>query len=264
MQEQQIQPHKVTKPIQLLAAWLVGLVLTNASFLEAALRIEGAEWLRGALVVAAIVNVPLFLLALFVLQTKFRAELQEDTFYSEYLSKKTSAVIKVDKNSAQDEKIEALEQQVAVLSVEPPLVNGAVAVAVDEVLDWTKWPVALNIKHPQFTDIRVALATAKIPLSEMFGMYGKEPDRWVVSIDSHMPTSHKVKILQALQQFKFDGFLFWQPVPDAGEEESVYIGSFGGSDYAPFTEELRDLLSGKVDPIDLKIYMARHARKRTA
>lgn len=262
MQQQQIQPHKVTKPIQLLAAWLVGLILTNASFLAAALHIDGAEWLRGVLVVAAIINVPLFLLALFVLQTKFRAELQEDTFYSEYLSKKTSTVIKVDKNSSQDAKIEALEQQVAALSVGPPPVSEAAAV--HEALDWTDWPVAVNVKHPQFTDIRVALAAANIPLSEMFGMYGKEPDRWVVSIDSHMPVSHKVKILQVLQPFKFDGFLFWEPVPDAGEEENVYIGSFGSRDYAPFTDELRDLLAGHVDPIDLKIYMARHARKHIA
>ena len=34
-------------------------------------------------------NVPLFLYLLFKLQTKFRAELQEDSYYSKYLDKTT-------------------------------------------------------------------------------------------------------------------------------------------------------------------------------
>lgn len=88
MKEQRIEPHKVTKPIQLLAAWMVGLVVTNSSFLIAAVQMADESWERGCLVIAAVANVPVFLFALFLLQTRFRAELQEDTYYSEYLSKK--------------------------------------------------------------------------------------------------------------------------------------------------------------------------------
>ena len=143
MSDQKIEPHKVTKPIQLLAAWLVGLVLTNASFLTASIQMTTGSWERGALVISTIVNVPIFLLALFVLQTRFRAELQEDTFYAEYLSKKSSAVIRIDKDSSQDAKIIEIERTLASLtskheahSVKGPTSDTA------EALDWSKNDVA--------------------------------------------------------------------------------------------------------------------------
>lgn len=76
------------------------------------------SWEKGFLVVAAVINVPLFLFALFLLQTRFRAELQEDTYYSEYLSKKTSTPIKLDKNTEQDARIERVERLVSQLSAQ--------------------------------------------------------------------------------------------------------------------------------------------------
>src|SRR5690606_2377188 len=51
---------------------------------------------------AAIVNVPLFLIALFVLQTKFRPELQEDSYYSTYLNSKTNQLVSVSRVEVQD------------------------------------------------------------------------------------------------------------------------------------------------------------------
>ena len=81
----QLDPSKVTRPIQLLAAWLVGLVLVDGSFLASAAYISRPEWVAGALVVAAILNVPLFIGAIFLLQTRFRPQMQEDQYYSKYL-----------------------------------------------------------------------------------------------------------------------------------------------------------------------------------
>src|SRR5260370_24396385 len=97
MSNGQIDPHKVTKPMQLLGGWLLGLTVINGSFLGAAVAITRGQWERSALVIAAIANVPIFLIALFVLQTKFRAELQEDSFYFQYISRKTDAVLIIDK-----------------------------------------------------------------------------------------------------------------------------------------------------------------------
>lgn len=85
MSEQKINPGQVTKPIQLLAAWLVGLILINGAFLSAASLITKPDWAPGLLVIAAVLNVPAFLFFIFYLQTKFRAELQEDTYYSKHL-----------------------------------------------------------------------------------------------------------------------------------------------------------------------------------
>jgi hypothetical protein len=85
MAEHQIVPERITKPIQLLAAWLVGLVLVNGSFLFAASNVDHPAWASGLLVIAAVFNVPIFIGALFLLQTKFRPQIQEDSYYAEYL-----------------------------------------------------------------------------------------------------------------------------------------------------------------------------------
>jgi hypothetical protein len=88
MNSENIKPEKITKPIQLLAAWLLGLILINGSFLTAASQIAKPTWITGALIIATMVNVPIFLVSLFLLQTKFRPEMQEDTYYSKYLERK--------------------------------------------------------------------------------------------------------------------------------------------------------------------------------
>lgn len=92
MNEKGIEPHRITKPIQLLGAWLAGLAIINSSFLFAAASIHTPTWIPSLLVIAAVTNVPVFILSLFVLQTKFRPEMQEDVFYSKYLERKYSVV----------------------------------------------------------------------------------------------------------------------------------------------------------------------------
>jgi len=92
MKDPQLVPHKITKPIQLLAAWLAGLAVINGSFLGAAGAIHSPPWLPVLFAIAAVVNVPLFIVSLFLLQTKFRPEMQEDTFYSKYLERKYAAI----------------------------------------------------------------------------------------------------------------------------------------------------------------------------
>ena len=81
MSNERIQPDKVTKPVQLLAAWLAGLILRDSAFLASAARIHEPDWAAGALVIAAILNVSLFLGALFLMHTKFRPEMQKDVYY---------------------------------------------------------------------------------------------------------------------------------------------------------------------------------------
>ncbi len=90
MSNHKITPEKVTRPIQLLAAWLTGLIIIDGSFLVAASQIAKPEWSAGVLVVASVINVPIFLISIFVLQTKFRPEMQEDVYYSKYLEQQFS------------------------------------------------------------------------------------------------------------------------------------------------------------------------------
>ncbi len=85
MPEHKIDPQTVTKPLQLLAAWLVALIVLDTAFLTAAATIKAPDWAPAILVIASVANVPLFLFGMFLLQTKYRPEMQEDSFYSVYL-----------------------------------------------------------------------------------------------------------------------------------------------------------------------------------
>jgi hypothetical protein len=248
---------------------LVGLIVTNGIFLTTALHLEPHTWERGALVISAIVNVPIFLLALFILQTRFRAELQEDTYYSEYLSKKTAAVVRIDKNAAQDARIEELEQKVvrfAEVDAFPALLAAKfIEETHTETLDWSNWAVALNDLHPRFEEIRTALRSANIPLAEIFGGPRTEvPDKWIISLSHHLPAAHKALLLKVVLPFGFDGFHFWEPQREAEENEDVYIGSYGEAPYASVTTELETLLKEKVEAIDLIHYYRRHKTKFSA
>lgn len=268
MNAQKIEPHKVTKPIQLLAAWLVGLVLTNTTFLVSATQMTAASWERGALVVSAIVNVPLFLAALFLLQTRFRAELQEDTFYAEYLSKKTSAVIRLDKDTSQDAKLHEIEKRIASLieqsASKSALVSSSDGPGLSEPIDWSNWPVALNQKHPRFRELRDALRSASIPLTTIFGDHEHVPSKWIISLSHQLPLAHKVQLLRTVLPHGFDGLQFWTPQPEAGEDEDVYIGSYGDGQYARVTEQLSQLLQDQIEAVDLRFYYTQHKVKETS
>jgi len=88
MAQHKIDPDRITSPIQLLAAWFVALIVLDGAFLTAAGVVSTPPWLPTVLVFAAILNVPLFLGCMFLLQTRFRAEMQSDEHYSEYLKDK--------------------------------------------------------------------------------------------------------------------------------------------------------------------------------
>ncbi len=91
MAQHKIDPQNITSPIQLLAAWFVALILLDGAFLTAAGVVTAPSWLPTVLVFASIVNVPLFLGCMFLLQTRFRPEMQSDEHYIEYVKNKEKA-----------------------------------------------------------------------------------------------------------------------------------------------------------------------------
>ncbi len=112
MASDKIIPHKITKPIQLLGAWLVGLSIINGSFLGAAASISHPDWAAGTLVIASIVNVPVFLFSIFLLQTKFRPEMQEDSYYSEHLARRYSSSTDESGNNAHKPSLEKIAESI--------------------------------------------------------------------------------------------------------------------------------------------------------
>ena len=88
MNRKQLEPHRITKPIQLLATWLLALTILEGTFMTAAVSIDQPRWLRATIVLVALIFVPIFLALLFLLQTKFRPEMQEDVYFADYLERR--------------------------------------------------------------------------------------------------------------------------------------------------------------------------------
>src|SRR5687768_13544947 len=157
LEQAQMRPEKVTRPIQLLAAWLVGLIVIDGIFLEVALRLEAGTWERRGLVLAAILNVPAFLAALFTLQTRFRAELQDDVHYARYLSKKTAAAVTLEWEPLD---VEADEDGSGLPDGADEFATGDPSIDPSDPgvhpLEWTPWRVALNAQLPQQAELRAA------------------------------------------------------------------------------------------------------------
>ena len=149
-----IDPSKINKPIQLLGAWLVGLILVDGSFLATALSLEEPIWGRGVLVIAAVVNVPIFLFSIFLLQTKFRPEMQEDSYYHDYLLSKSGDPINKlsipQSVELQDAKIEELVEQSEV--------------------DWSSYRIMINPNLADHLRIKNNLSKLDIPI---YGEFAK-------------------------------------------------------------------------------------------
>ncbi len=226
--------HKITKPIQLLSAWLVGLTAIDASFLGAAISLRGT-WESQALVIGAIANVYVFIFALFLLQTRFRAELQEDSYYSEYLSKKTNSFI----------------------SVRQELPTAATASRLDFQLESkpageTDWKIAINQQLEQFSEIKEGLQVAGIPVNVIFG--NDKPAINTVAISYYMPFEYKIQLLKVLVNYPLDRLITWEPMRDAYESEDVYIGSYGESDYIALDQEFKEFIETDIDRFDYQRY----------
>lgn len=65
------RPNRGSGAIRFPLAWLLALVLVDGTFLGSARLLERPTWAPAVLVIAAVVNVPLFLAALLMLRAKF-------------------------------------------------------------------------------------------------------------------------------------------------------------------------------------------------
>ena len=261
MSDQQIRPEKVTKPIQLLAAWLAGMILMNTAFLTAAATIQKPDWAAGVLVIAAIVNVPLFLLALFLLQTKFRPEMQEDIYYSKHLERVYSL------QTRQTELIELATPDTAAAREKKrrrpsaPLPSGSISIEVNDLL-------------PRYQELLGALAARGIIPTKTFGStsgVSGPPKRFVIAVGPGVPASIIKDAIEVSAQFGLDG------LEDArlGEDSDMhnmrlYIGSFAVDDedrIVPITPNLLKRVSSasfSERDLDTLFSASNQAMQRTA
>ena len=262
MSNHKIDPTKVTKPIQLLAAWLVGLVVVDGSFLTAARLITNPDWISATLVIAAILNVPIFVSAIFLLQTRFRPEMQEDTYYSQYLREQRSidapenlpkavSSLRTDvfeANSNTLEIIKGVQSQVKELTAQVSVVakhagiGESVIPRIDrleeafarsgETIDiakrgaqWEKYRVGINDLLPDYQGIIRTLAENQILVSKTFGTINdwEIPAIRGISFSDDVDIRHIQEIIQLLQSFQFDAISILNSKTLAGR---ITIGSY--------------------------------------
>lgn len=170
MSNRSINPSKITKPMQLLAAWLTGLIVVNGSFLTAATHITSPSWAAGWLVVASVLNVPLFLIALFILQTRFRPEMQEDEYYARYLERRYSV------NSAKDEYIEIDAPETVVEFSRGGISKKSLPAKVRKFAAGSSiQDIELNDLLPNYQKLRAALTERGFNIAATFGSSSIEP-----------------------------------------------------------------------------------------
>ena len=263
MQADQIPVHKVTKPIQLLAAWLVGLILIDTSFLTAAATIVKPTWAPALLVVAAVLNVPLFLICLFTLQTKFRPQMQEDTYYASYLEKSTGSMLRqiqpaenpdslkpefseLTKQTLQmikslDERLGNLTQDVSKLSIEtsasPELKKRLDVLEQQSIefskliqgeqqkLDWRTVQFQINDRLPNYSRVVEILHAQGVTGHTIFGSntLNEVPKQLVIGFAPQVTIDVLRHVVRLLEPEGFDVLDFAQ---EARAPNAIYIGSY--------------------------------------
>lgn len=224
MSDPKIQPVAITKPMQLLAAWLVGLLAIDSCFLLAATQLPPGSTESAALAWAAIANVPLFLVALFLLQTKFRPELQEDLYYSTYINQKTNQEVSVSRH----------EQRLATVLGRIERVENLLKTASGETSDQSHANLVSGVTfgiNEHFSDrqeLSDKLSRMGIKRLTWFGGE-KPPEGRVVSISDHLPTKTQDAVLALVEKLGFTRYTLFDNQFEEIEED-VLIGSYGTGD----------------------------------
>lgn len=223
MTEQAIKPEKITKPIQLLGAWLAGLFSVDSCFLFAASNMDSGSFESISLVIASILNVPLFLLAVFLLQTKFRPELQEDSYYSTYLSQKTNEPVIIKKSEAHlmeiSHKLSILENKLVAEKKLPNIEDSSLS----EVL------IGINKHLKNIESIKNKLSEYGVVGCSSFGSLNP-PGQMSVSISESLPQSVIKKIIKISKELGFTHYNYFDNRMEETEEE-VLFGGYGSADF---------------------------------
>lgn len=221
MDKQNISPDRITKPIQLLGAWLVGLLTIDAAFLTAATKMDLNSWHSGVLVIAAILNVPIFIGALFLLQTKFRPELQEDSYYSTYLNSRTNEIMKIPKSEIL---YEQLNSRIQLLENKIKQIKNSV----EESSNLSSLSYAININIKNQSKIESKLEDIGVPAIRIFGENADEPESLIVAISENLPKNIVNEILILAKELGFEHYSYIEHFEEI--EEDVLFGAYGKPD----------------------------------
>lgn len=223
MDQTPVKPERITKPIQLLGAWLAGLLAIDSCFLFAAASLRPGSWEAQALIIAAIVNVPIFLVAVFVLQTRFRPELQEDSYYSTYLSRRTNQLVSVDKTDTQfielNTKLAELEKRLPAPTDRRLKRRPAIA----------RLRIGINNHLKDRTAIKAKLAELGVTQITGFGS-DEAPDHRAVAISGYLSAATVDEVANVARDLRFDGYTIFDNRAE-GTEQDVLFGAYGNVEF---------------------------------
>jgi len=247
MEIEKIQASKITKPIQLLAAWLISLISVDFVFLYFGSEVSG--WERSALVVASIVNVPIFLAAMFVLQTKFRPELQEDQYYEKYLDRKTNKFVEISQIGKISQSIEYLSKEISENKLaQKPKNEYGLSDIIGEI-----YKIGLNEKIRNYDEIKLFLKSREIKINDIFGKGSnlEIPNKVIMAINFRIGFKIKVEIIKLAHELGIDGYGYFDP-PGEATEEDILIGAYGmQKNYVPMTENTLNFIENVSDLSEL-------------
>jgi hypothetical protein len=279
---QRIPVEKVTKPIQLLAAWLTGLIVVDTAFLTAANALSEPAWAKGLLIIAAVINVPLFLISIFLLQTKFRPEMQEDSFYSKYLESKTGMLrqpvsnnqlskLKEELYSANSETLKlvsSIQQEIKGLSFEvkdgkaQALMlpnNETIERQIEEAKEassWNQCEIRLNRLMKTKDEFKKCLIENNIPIHGMFGnsdLDFNDPPEVVIGLGFSI--EHLRTFLNAISGQAVSIVAFAYPEDEEEDVENyhkeILIGAYNSHKFGLSLEDAIDLINKPDMDIDV-------------
>jgi hypothetical protein len=220
MSEKMIKPEKITKPIQLLGAWLAGLFSIDSCFLFAATNMPQGSFESYALTLAAIVNVPIFLLAVFLLQTKFRPELQEDSYYSTYLNQKTNKKVVISKTDSH------MAELLAKVSALQKNIENTETQELKEDNIISSLSIGLNSALPDLEEIKLQLKEAGATSYSRFGT-GEMPEDRSLAMSPRLDGRSQQELIRFAKQIGFTHYSFYQPDGDEDIIEDALLGGYG-------------------------------------
>jgi len=223
MSEQTIKPQKITKPIQLLGAWLAGLFSIDSCFLFAVSNMDQGSFESYALTIAAIANVPIFLLAVFLLQTKFRPELQEDSYYSSYLNQKTNEKVVISKT---DSHFAELTSMIAVLQNKVENLDNQ---ELKENNIISTLSIGINSALPDLEAVKSKLKDAGATSYSSFGT-GEMPDCRILAMSPGLSGRSQQELIEFARLMGFTHYSYFEPGGDDEIEEDALLGSYGSAD----------------------------------
>ncbi len=283
MSNNSIKPEKITKPIQLLAAWLIGLVLVVTALLTAAGNIEKPNWLPALLSIAAVSSIPLFLMMIFLLQTKYRPEMQEDSYYSQYLNKNTGRIEPIENNKSYDREIQKLSQEIINISVEtksmldeinnvvndktqtnkPEVINKIITESdkkieeLKSIAKYTGIDLRINEKLIQYQKIKQIVQELGFNSYEIFG--NEQSRFFLVSFGKHIPLSIVKDIVVKLFPLGLEYISLIKEEPWLVRTKTIYIGSYAFSKETIVVDKaLIEVILNDSEDLSFESFLAKH------